>query len=324
MRGLSGSYSRLLEVTNTRRTYVVPQYSYLEKRERYCHELAELFRQNFQDQLPSVIWQYTTAENLSKIVESNQLWFRHVSNLNDEREVLHSAHLSKVILSAHLTNDCYSQRVRRLLQAMKGRLFQNNRESTWYSASFSKAEDDGCLWKRYGDRGKGIAIGFHTSELIKFLSPSPIDRVFPVHIIYSEKEAINFGSLLLCHGIEAFNRDFAEIADDEAAISEFILNWGIHIDVFSVAFKETVNWQVEKEFRLARSLAKASDDLWKASKSSQSDSRCEALPICSITVGPDAPDSRYRATVDFLAQTPHSSIPVFRSKHMPEKGISNS
>lgn len=296
------------------RQFTIPQFSQLKGSERYCHELVGMFSNNFQPSIPKIVWHYTSAENLQSIINSDQIWFRHISTLNDKREAVFAAELSRVILSAYPHFKGLTSREAGLLDVLQSRLINTREESGWFTASFTIAKDEQYHWTKYGDNGEGVAIGFKSKELIRFLSPSCADRVVPFKIIYRQSEALKFGTLLLEHGLDAFRRDFSSYGDDSIAIAEFIAQWASLVDVFSIAFKEAEPWKIEREFRLARLARLPRQEIWKGSRSAQSDSNFNSLPISSVILGPEIPETKRARIRRDLFLSCHKSVVVLNSR----------
>jgi hypothetical protein len=205
-------------------SYEIPLYLKHTRDEKYVHELSHVFTTYFQEPVPETLWHYTSNEAFEKIIQSNQLWFTHISGLNDLTEGEHAVRLAKVIISSYLQGNI-SPRQSILLKTMRDRMLVSNKDSSWFTFSLSDALDDRLQWEAYGDRNRGIAIGFQSKELVRFISKSPVDRPMLCKVIYEEQKAIDFGSLILSIAMSNFTNDFAHVEDDKIAVEEFITSW---------------------------------------------------------------------------------------------------
>lgn len=158
---------------------------------KYSQQLLQYYVKYFQPELPEVIWHYTSVESLNAILKSNGLWFTQIGRLNDSSEGMHSVHYSKLVIDACLQNNDNERHVK-LLNAMKPRMLTSNADSTWYTFSLSRLKDDKGQWKEYGYDYQGVAIGFDSRELLRFLSQSKDNRPFICNVTYDIVKTIEF------------------------------------------------------------------------------------------------------------------------------------
>ena len=82
---------------------------------------------------PEILWHYTTADKFLKIIESGELWFTHVSCLNDTEEVRLAAGVTRRAidrLELRYKNDLkLSKIVERLANYSRETLLEQNTES---------------------------------------------------------------------------------------------------------------------------------------------------------------------------------------------------
>jgi hypothetical protein len=277
-------------------TFNIPLFSKLHGDEKYVAQLIRVFQMHYNQELPKVLWHYTTIDTFWKILQSQKIWFAHVSSLNDKAEVLYAVSMMQGTLSGYLSGTTLSSRVQTLLKLAQVRMIDANQDSPWFTASFTELTDSEHHWSEYGDKSKGIAIGFDSKELIRFLSPSANDRVFPVQACYDTQKNLYFASMLITIAILNFEEDFGHICNDDQAASEFLEKWGKHIDPFSVMPK-LQSFAAESEWRLARQIQFTTDEsgvalmgspprkYWPTGRGKNSDSEFQNLPIVSIVVG---------------------------------------
>lgn len=248
----------------------------------------------FQGQLPQRIWHYTSLENFKLILRGQSLLFSHLADFSDKAEVIHALNITQLVLDYRLENK-QSQREGVLLQAAKAQMIKQAEKSGWYASSLTDSENDPYHWKHYGDECQGVSIGFDFPELIRYLSPSPTNRLFPAQILYDLKKSYEFAGCIVEFGIHYFNRDFSPIANDTKAANEFLELYGKLADPFSIIVKKA-EFSIEKEWRLGRHISSAVDGdrplqyldskrRWLLTRGIASDAKSSVLPITKVIIG---------------------------------------
>jgi Protein of unknown function (DUF2971) len=227
-----------------------------------------------------------------------------------------------MIIEARLQNGV-NGREKALLELAEKRMLQSRFGSGWYACSLTHSEDDFYHWQNYGDDHRGVAIGFDFKELVRFLSPSAIDRIFPSKIIYESQEAINFCSLIIDIGLSHFGEDYCDVDNDVDAAKAFLDAWGRHADPFSIIFKDE-KFAVEKEWRLGRHIGSATESdkpsfsgdgkkRWLIARGTSSDSSYNCLPIMKVIVG-DKCSETADTVRNFLDQYDHTQAEITYAK----------
>jgi len=122
-----------------------------EKKINQLDNLIKSFSDTFKDD--EIIYHYTTAEGLNKIIQNNEIWLTNTEFVNDTTEC---KTFDEQIKSFNIS-DIPNKHVQRQLETWwEG---SNNR----YIASFSKKGDSLEQWRAYGP----YAIGFKANNLIK-------------------------------------------------------------------------------------------------------------------------------------------------------------
>ena len=277
-------------------SFDIPIFRSKNLRQNYVNQLAAIYQGHFPSKLPLTLFHYTSIQSFKGIVASNQIWFGHVSSMQDATEVMRAVELSKVIINATLQSSGVNQRAKMLLERMLSGLLNSNANSRWYVASFTEAFEDAAQWQRFGDNYKGICIEFDTLELIKYFSASIEDRPFFGKVVYDTQELLNFGSKLLAAALSNFDDDYSHIPDDDTAAQQFIPLWGDLVDVFSIIPK-VPSYSSEKEWRFAIDASKLRESdknfiehngkkKLKQGKGLASDYVATKLPIASVRLGP--------------------------------------
>jgi hypothetical protein len=126
-------------------------------------------RANVQE--PDYVYHYTSIEAFLKIIESNTLWFSHMSFQNDPLEVDFGVKVLLDILSKtqnHFTHDL--EPLIEIIAKMHDRYEKSTTDRTGkilFMFSLSAAGDTLPQWIQYGDNGNGVCVEFdrrHLSE----------------------------------------------------------------------------------------------------------------------------------------------------------------
>lgn len=293
-----------------------------ESDKKYVAQLTDAFLRHFGSNVPNMLWHYTSYETFEKIVSSNQIWFTHVSTLNDCSEVTHAADLSRTALEKYLKVKALTVRERCLLEYIKETLLESNADSSWYVSCFTELEDDLSQWRAYGNNATGVAIGFDARELLRFLSNSPSDRPMLCPVSYDTVKVLKFGEDLIALTLKNFDTDFNSISDDGAAAVSFIERWGKHVDAFSIVpknpkFAAENEWRFAQQIRTiedsARSLTIGSRRILPMLKGTCSDCKSSLLPIVQVAVGPTSTENLSNVVEAYLDTYGYSNITVTRS-----------
>ncbi len=123
------------------------------------------------------IYHYTDINGLIAILESQSLFSTNINFLNDSKEFKHGVEL-------------IDKNIKLIKETAKNKkLLQNLKKETntildidKYVICFSKNGDLLSQWRSYGNKGKGIAIGFEPHEM----EGSMAEQIFGLDIIYDE------------------------------------------------------------------------------------------------------------------------------------------
>lgn len=109
-----------------------------------------------------VLYHYTDFQALDGILRCAQLRVNNVLRMNDSAEMRHFMVRLCSAVTARLRADGDEEQARQL-QA----LFEQEvkKEYSAFAACFSFQRDDAAQWERYGNRGRGVCIGFRREYL---------------------------------------------------------------------------------------------------------------------------------------------------------------
>lgn len=128
-----------------------------------CWERAHVETEQSRVQVSVPLYHYTGLNAFRGIIGSELVWCTDYRHMNDESELSHGVEVAKEALARLATQA--DGRVRLFCQCVDGLLdirnFGGNLD--FYTASFTAQRDNSGQWERYGDQGRGVAIGFSPS-----------------------------------------------------------------------------------------------------------------------------------------------------------------
>lgn len=206
------------------------------------------------------LYHYTGLSALRGIIETESMWCTDYRYMNDPSELSHGVQIAHEVLTKLATEA--DGRVQLFCQWVGNLLVPSNFTGSldFYTASFTAQRDDPWQWERYGDNGRGVAIGFSPSMFgivdAAGLQPNELSFVGPVlyeraAIFARHDAAIRAAASTFLDAAE----QHAEIMADKAQGFPFMdglakeliaspLIWNC------ITSKEQAKWAREREIRL--------------------------------------------------------------------------
>ena len=137
----------------------------------YFAFVNQLIKKNMRiPNLDSVVWHYTTGENLLKIIESGTLYATQVACLNDSSEIRYSAKQLRKVMEDLIVTTAFEARVDGFLRKYISWLedtdeFPRHTRLPTVVCCFSSLRDDLGQWRSYCGGENGYAIGIKVSDL---------------------------------------------------------------------------------------------------------------------------------------------------------------
>uniref|UniRef100_UPI0038698FBE DUF2971 domain-containing protein n=1 Tax=Succinivibrio sp. TaxID=2053619 RepID=UPI0038698FBE len=104
------------------------------------------------------LFHYTKTSSLLGILDSQELYFSRLRNLNDASEGRAVLDIIKALEPKGIAKN--------LIQFVKNNYSSIEKKArSSYSFSFTTEEDDASQWDRYADHGKGVCIEFCSDQL---------------------------------------------------------------------------------------------------------------------------------------------------------------
>jgi hypothetical protein len=114
------------------------------------------------DRQPDVVYHYTSADTLLKIVRSKVIWATNLLYLNDVKESDHCIAMLRKRLP-HFLEESKPDDAKSLENAFG--TITTGRWGVPYVSSFSQHRDSLPQWRSYCPAGNGVSIGFRTRAL---------------------------------------------------------------------------------------------------------------------------------------------------------------
>jgi hypothetical protein len=229
--------------------------------DEYCRwRGAHVEAEQGREQVSVPLYHYTGLNALRGIMESESVWCTDYRHMNDESELSHGVEVAKEALACLAAQA--DGRVRLFCQCVDGLLDIRNFDGNldFYTASFTAQRDDSGQWLRYGDYGRGVAIGFSPSMFgivdatglqpheMSFVGPVLYDRaaIFARHDAAIRAAATSFLTAAEQYpdimADKANGLPFMDRLAKELIASPLIWN--------CITSKEHARWATEREIRL--------------------------------------------------------------------------
>ena len=121
----------------------------------------------FADDVPDVVWHYTSAAGLIGILHSGSIFATQLACLNDQTELRYAISLLRNALQQLRNHSGNDEDIDYLLDLVaKSAGVDVAPESPYFVSCFSRHADDLSQWRAYGGGENGYALGFETRHLI--------------------------------------------------------------------------------------------------------------------------------------------------------------
>ena len=156
------------------------------------------------------LYHYTSLEKALGILESNELWFGYLKDLNDINELYRPLFYEKV-----------TPEIEKMAQKELEKYQQLSLTRDFCRYGF----DIPAMWGHYGDKGKGVCFIFNKDKLLNSLSPG----------IYHDM-------------VEYVGHDYSFSVFFR--VKDYMIEPFTNNDIDEFFFKKTFDWSYEQEYRL--------------------------------------------------------------------------
>lgn len=133
-------------------------------------------------------YRYADANNFLKMLDSQELWFTDLRNMNDWDEYAAGFRIAKQLITEEFPDHIH------VLENISRE--QLHDDFMMLICSLSKDGDCLSMWRGYGENGSGAAVGFSTHEIQSHhLFKRYLDKLYPIQgaakfypVIYSEED----------------------------------------------------------------------------------------------------------------------------------------
>ena len=127
------------------------------------------------------LFHYTKTSSLLGILDSQELYFSRLRNLNDAREGRAVLDIIKALEPKGIAKN--------LIQFVKNNYSSIEKKArSSYSFSFTTEDDDASQWDRYADHGKGVCIEFSSDQLESLMNTFSQVRLDKIIYIDSNRQ----------------------------------------------------------------------------------------------------------------------------------------
>lgn len=180
---------------------------------------------------PNILYHYTGIDAFKKIVSSKIFFLSSLFDTNDRREMIWLLKLVEEEIRQRIGNVFLEI----VLETLKTFLYKP------YYASFSELKDDLNQWVKYGDRGRGISIGFSSKKF-------PFSRKLPlIGMLFDASEAVSL--LKIDYAEKRMRKEINNILDNVVKKRISPSNAAFCISKMSFTCKH-YDWASEKEWRI--------------------------------------------------------------------------
>ncbi|MDP1699788.1 MAG: DUF2971 domain-containing protein [Aestuariivirga sp.] len=207
---------------------------------------------------PDLLYHYTDDKGLKGVLETGNLWFTDIFNLNDPSEIAHGFRKALELLD-RLT------RPRMPIHETFLRGFTNfvdkgglGAAANFFTCSFSLASDDLGQWRAYADNGKGYALGFDAKELDESFMGDPKNNPSTFLVTYNDAKLDELFLKIINAGMELIALPRGKgLAQQQARIYmvQFSTMFSVLMLNASLYFKHEA-YKNEEEFRFLQTFRK--------------------------------------------------------------------
>lgn len=196
---------------------------------------------------PDLMYHYTDASGLEGILRSGTLWFTDVFRLNDPGEIRYGLDAACAHLAAKADLQDASDIEKDFARTVCTKLQENVESSAnYFVTSCSYEGDHADQWRKYGDDGRGYALGFDAGTLERhFMEIAPSNHsTFPIS--YDTEEMQSMQRAIVEQGLEIVRAVGPHM--DRTLLRRVSVRLSVNILHCAIFFKAP-NWASEREYR---------------------------------------------------------------------------
>jgi len=227
-------------------------------------------------EVPEILYHYCSIDTFKEIIKNKTIRLSDIFKMKDSSEVTHLLTLLPDILAEEYAKNpfkfpCPYKKINneKAFDLIVSDINENINDVKFSSfiACFSKSEDDLGQWNRYGDDGKGVAIGYDGKILNDIAKQCQCVEI--TEVIYDEKKQKEYIKLTIVPRIfEALNNagNYANVINGfdsyEKMVMRCILSDVSAILLSAVKYKNEA-YKKENEWRLFKSIPEITN-IWRS------------------------------------------------------------
>jgi len=216
-------------------------------------------KNNISQEVPKVLYHYTTAKSLLGIVNDNAIWATNINYFNDPNELKYAyrlvleevSNIKKIELSntkkpenlhvflSQLFRKFNKSQIEQLLEKMTKYI----ESLPIYVISLSEKKDHKSQWMEYSDMGNGFCIGFDTKRLCKGFDIGNFEYKKCIYDL--EEQKVKVGKYLNQYNLLFTNTKDNQSTEVTDKISEFFNDmYKILTEIKKQHFKDEKEWRL--------------------------------------------------------------------------------
>jgi hypothetical protein len=139
------------------------------------YEQLKRLIQAFSEPYRATVYHYTSADGITGIIDKHEIWMSNTAFMNDTTELNMLQNAKAIFKDSDFVNDAVKHEWHEMLKRQR---FNENRQTDYYMASFSRKKDSLEQWRAYGN----FCVGFDARKL------AARKRVFLYSCLYTEND----------------------------------------------------------------------------------------------------------------------------------------
>jgi hypothetical protein len=210
---------------------------------------------------PRILYHYTNAEALQKILKSGTFWASDIRYMNDASEVTHVADILKSVINEAMKS-VHEDDERELLERIARTFNITDMGVRAFALCFSELDDSIPQWIAYAGRRGGFAIGMKIRPHL--LQAKFADKIQPnrlVKVVYDDDKLVDFSKDLIAQVVKLYQGARVQVAEHLKTfmIGDFCRAASDGFSHLLFSFKQP-GFEHEKEWRLLYQLNRWEED----------------------------------------------------------------
>ena len=285
------------------------------------HRMADA---NTKDAPTEPLFHYTSEQALFSIIKQELLYFTSVFHMDDDEELSFGFGVSRALLKARIIKGQAITNVFLKPLAEGDDLEKIKELFCFYSVSFGQRNDPD-QWARYGDSGRGVAVGFRPPFFGIEVKDSyePDEMIYLGKVAYGEAAAERRHETVIDEALKTFRNAFQQgwlLKENDEIDFMRDLGASMYVEIlWNAVNTKTDKWSAQRETRLlaVNNLKKPQRKIHNAPLRPRLELPQPKLKanIAEIIVGPQADSAAEERITEFLHVQNLANVPIIRAVH---------